>query len=181
MLKTELMEKIYETSYLTGLFQLRTGKMSSEYFDKYLFESDPELLKEIAKAMSWLMPENVEAVAGLQMGGIPIATMLSQETGLQQVFVRKEAKEYGTCKLAEGCDVENKRLVIIEDVVTSGGQVIISVADLRNLGAIVEDVLCVIDREAGAYGALENEGLRLHRLFRMTELKLQGEKSRREL
>ena len=97
--------------------------------------------------------------------------MLSQITGLPTFFIRKKAKEYGTCKLAEGGDLAGRRILIIEDVVTSGGQIIKSAADLRALGAILSDVLCVIDREAGGRENLIEEQLALHALFTMSELK----------
>lgn len=102
MQKEELAKKIYEASHLTGKFKLRSGKISSEYFDKYLFEGNPELLREIAKIMKNNVPEDVDAIAGLEMGGIPIATAISLETNIRALFVRKVAKEYGTCKIAEG-------------------------------------------------------------------------------
>ncbi|HPP40798.1 MAG TPA: orotate phosphoribosyltransferase, partial [Candidatus Kapabacteria bacterium] len=145
MEKKELAKRIYEAAYITGSFVLRSGKISNEYFDKYRFESQPELLASIAQFMSELIPDNIDYLAALEMGGIPIATALSLRTGIPVVFVRKEAKKYGTCKLAEGLDIQNKRLLIVEDVVTSGGQVVISANDLRNLGAIVSSAICVID------------------------------------
>ncbi len=104
------------------------------------------------------------------MGGIPIATMLSQVSGLPCAFVRKEAKAYGTCQLAEGCDIKRKRILIVEDVITSGGQVILSAADLRALDAHIEDVICVIDREQGGGSKLKAAGLNMHALFTRSEL-----------
>jgi orotate phosphoribosyltransferase len=145
--------------------------MSEEYFDKYLFEADPFLLLEIAQAMCELIPEDVDALAGLEMGGIPIATILSQLTGLPVLFVRKTAKEYGTCKLAEGGEVAGRTLVIIEDVVTSGGQIRESAKALRELGANIVRVVCVIDRESGGVENLALDGLALYSLFTMMELK----------
>ena len=149
MTREELGKKIYDSSYITGEFVLRSGQTSNEYFDKYQFESRPELLGEIAKQIKVLLPEDFDILAGLEVGGIPIATALSLETGKPVVFVRKKAKEYGTCKFAEGVDVKNKKVVIIEDVVTSGGQVIFSTEDLRKAGAIIDTALCVINRESG--------------------------------
>jgi orotate phosphoribosyltransferase len=105
------------------------------------------------------------------MGGIPIATMLSQVTGLPALFVRKKAKDYGTCKFAEGGEVRGRKLLIVEDVVTSGGQIIDSVAALRDEGAIIDQVVCVIDRESGGPENLRCEGLALKALFTMSELK----------
>lgn len=146
MTKQELAKKIYDIAHLTGEFKLRSGQVSNEYFDKYRFEAQPNLLREIAKQMAPLIPPGTEVLAGLEMGGIPIATALSLETGLPCVFVRKEAKEYGTCKFAEGLEIKGKKVCIIEDVVTTGGQVVLSTADLRTLNADITHVLCVIHR-----------------------------------
>ncbi|MGE5085117.1 MAG: orotate phosphoribosyltransferase [Bacillota bacterium] len=146
MTKAELAKKIYDIAHLTGEFKLRSGQVSHEYFDKYRFEAQPALLREIAKQMVPLIPPGTEILAGLEMGGIPIATALSLETGLPCVFVRKEAKAYGTCQFAEGLDISGKKVLVIEDVVTTGGQVVISAADLRRIGAEISHVLCVIHR-----------------------------------
>lgn len=146
MTKSELTRKIYDIAHLTGEFKLRSGQVSHEYFDKYRFESQPLLLKAIAQHMAPLIPAGTEVLAGLEMGGIPIATALSLETGLPCVFVRKSAKDYGTCKFAEGLEIKGRKVCIIEDVVTTGGQVVLSTADLRSLGALITDVLCVIHR-----------------------------------
>jgi orotate phosphoribosyltransferase len=169
MERAELAAAIYDRTHLTGEFTLRSGVVSNEYFDKYLFESDPVLLREICAALP-LVPEGTEALAGLELGGVPIATVLSQLTGIPVYFVRKEAKSYGTCRLAEGGDVEGRRITVVEDVVTSGGQVIISCGDLRERGAVVDQALCVIDRESGGPAGLADIGVTLHPLFTMTEL-----------
>lgn len=172
--RTTLARRIYQESHLTGEFLLRSGAISSEYFDKYLFEARPDILKAIAGQMQPLIPGDADALAGLEMGGIPVVTMLSQVSGLPALFVRKKAKEYGTRKLAEGGEVKGQRLVVVEDVVTSGGQILESVRELRDRGAIVSDVLCVIDREAGGVQNLAGDGLRLHALFTMSDLKAAG-------
>jgi orotate phosphoribosyltransferase len=168
--RTDLARTIYERTHLTGEFVLRSGVTSTEYFDKYLFESDPMLLHRIASALAPLVPVDTDALAGLELGGVPIATVLSQLTGIPAYFVRKEAKSYGTCRLAEGGDVDGKRLTVVEDVVTSGGQVVISCGDLRARGAVVEHAVCVIDRESGGPAALAAIGVELHALHTMTEL-----------
>ena len=162
---------MYETAHITGSFRLRSGVTSNEYFDKYLFEADPILLRQLAEAMASLVPDSTDALAGLELGGVPLATMLSQVTGLPCRFVRKQAKDYGTAKLAEGGTIAGQRICVVEDVVTSGGQVLLSCADLRAQGAEVAEVLCVIDREAGGTEALAADGLELRALFRMSELK----------
>jgi orotate phosphoribosyltransferase len=171
MERKELAARIFTISHLTGSFTLRSGQVSGEYFDKYLFESEPALLADIASEMANLIPEDTEILAGLEMGGIPIATAVSLKTGIPAVFVRKKAKEYGTCKLAEGTNIDGKKLCVIEDVITTGGQVVLSTNDLRAFGAVIENVLCVIERDVKGRENLEKAGLMLHSLFTMEELK----------
>jgi orotate phosphoribosyltransferase len=155
---------------LTGEFRLRSGATSTEYFDKYRFEADPDLLGHVAAAVAALLPEGVDAVAGLELGGIPLATAVSALTLLPARFVRKQAKTYGTCGLAEGGAIAGLRLVVIEDIVTSGGQVVESVSALRAGGATVETVVCVIDREAGGGANLAAVGLELRPVFTASDL-----------
>jgi orotate phosphoribosyltransferase len=155
-----LARRVYETSHLTGSYLLRSGQTSSEYFDKYLFEADPALLREVAAAMVPLLPD-CDVLAGMELGGIPLATVMSQLTGRPTCFVRKQAKEYGTRKLAEGADVAGRRVVLIEDVVTTAGALVKSAADLRAAGARVETAVCAIDRERGGAGNLAAVGLHL--------------------
>lgn len=171
MTKNELGKAVYDVSHLTGEFLLRSGKISNEYFDKYQFESRPELLTGIAEQMSELLPDDFDVLAGLEVGGIPLATALSIFTGKPVVFVRKKAKEHGTCLLAEGADIKGKKVVIIEDVVTSGGQILLSTDDLRKAGAEITIALCAIDRESGGREAIGEIGLELRQVFLMSELK----------
>jgi orotate phosphoribosyltransferase len=162
--------RIYERAHLTGSFMLRSGATSSEYFDKYLFESDPRLLRAVAQAVIELLPGQVDALAGLELGGVPLATVCSQVSGLPTLFVRKQPKSYGTRRLAEGGSLAGRRLAVIEDVITSGGQVIESCRQLRAEGAEIAAVVCVIDREAGGAENLAAEGLQLRSLFTMSQL-----------
>ena len=171
MQKKELAKSIYNAAYITGEFLLRSGKTSHEYFDKYRFESNPFLLDMISDEMIKMIPSGVDCLAALEMGGIPIATAMSLKSGLPVVFVRKEAKKYGTCNLAEGMEIAGKKMLIVEDVVTSGGQIIISAGELGELGAIIEKAVCVIDRESGGKELLKEKGIELNALFTMTELK----------
>jgi orotate phosphoribosyltransferase len=169
--RAELARRIFRASHLTGRFVLRSGATSHEYFDKYRFESDPRLLREIAEAMAGLLPAGADALAGLELGGVPLATVLSQVTGLEAGFVRKQAKPYGTRRLAEGFEVAGRRLVVVEDVVTSGGAVVESCQALRAEGAEVAVAVCVIDREAGGPANLAEIGVGLRPLFTMGQLK----------
>jgi len=166
-----LAARIHAVSHLRGTFKLRSGRIADEYFDKYRFESDPVLLRDIATALGALVPAGTEGLAGLELGGVPLVTALSAHTGLPAFFVRKTAKEYGTEQVCEGGDVHGRRLTIVEDVVTTGWQVVMSTGDLRAAGAVVEDALCVIDRESGGGDAVAAEGIRLHCLFSMSEVR----------
>jgi len=165
-----LAARVYAASHLRGTFVLRSGRRADHYFDKYRFESDPILLADIVEAMEPLVPGGTEGLAGLELGGVPLATMLSSVTGLPAFFVRKEPKKYGTERVCEGGDVAGRRLLLIEDVVTTGGQLVLSAQDLRAEGAVVEHALCVIDREGGGAGVAAAEGIALHALFTMREL-----------
>jgi orotate phosphoribosyltransferase len=173
MQEHELAQAIYNAAHITGQFRLRSGLMSSEYFDKYRFESQPHLLRAIAKAMKPLIPPGVVVLAGLELGGVPVATALSLETGIPAVFVRKKAKDYGTCRIAEGVEtLKGMRVCIIEDIITTGGQVVESALELRKReGAIVEEVLCVISRQQGGEGNLTQAGLKMTSLFNMEQFK----------
>ncbi|NUP53644.1 MAG: orotate phosphoribosyltransferase [Catenulispora sp.] len=171
MTHSDLAARIHAASHLTGQFTLRSGQTATEYFDKYRFEADPVLLDEIAQRMALLVPVGIEVLAGLEMGGIPVVTALSRVTGLPSAFVRKQAKTYGTCRLAEGAEVAGRRVLVVEDVVTSGGQIVLSTADLRGLGAVVTEALCVIDRGQGGTEALAAEGIDLISLLTAEDLR----------
>ncbi|WP_306296788.1 orotate phosphoribosyltransferase [Candidatus Entotheonella palauensis] len=171
MTRDQLARQIYTASNITGTFQLRSGAMADEYFDKYRFEADPGLLSAVAQALHPLIPPETDALAGLELGGIPLVTMLSQIAQRPARFVRKAAKPYGTCQLAEGGEIAGYRLLLIEDVVTSGGQIIESTQALRQLGARITHALCVIDREMGGAERLAAIDVTLIPLFRASELK----------
>jgi orotate phosphoribosyltransferase len=169
MTREQLTQSIFKIAHLRGSFLLRSGQTSSEYFDKYRFEAQPELLKAIGQQMAPLIPKDTEVLAGLEMGGIPIAVSLSFATGLPVVFVRKEAKAYGTCQLAEGLNVEGKKVCVVEDVITTGGQVAVSTGDLRKLGAKIDTVVCAIDRGDNPNKKLDEAGLKLFSLFKKSD------------
>jgi orotate phosphoribosyltransferase len=158
------------TSRLTGEFTLRSGQVSHEYFDKYLFEAQPALLDRVAAQMVELLPEDTELLGGLELGGIPIATMVSARTGTPALFVRKKAKEYGTCKLAEGPEVSGRRVTIVEDVITTGGAVRDATRALREAGAVVEVVVCAIDRSPVGENPLADVGLEVRSVLTKAEL-----------
>jgi orotate phosphoribosyltransferase len=155
---------------LHGEFTLRSGQVSSEYFDKYLFESRPDLLARVATQLEPLVPEGTQLLGGLELGGVPIATVLSARTGLPALFVRKRAKEYGTCKLAEGPDVSGRRVTLVEDVITTGGAVRDAADALRAAGAVIDTVVCAIDRSPGTGNPLADVGLEVRPVLTKADL-----------
>ncbi|MFN7149625.1 MAG: orotate phosphoribosyltransferase [Microthrixaceae bacterium] len=114
---SNLAMQIGELCRLEGEFQLRSGTTATTYFDKYLFESDPAVLRAVADELARLVPDDVEVLAGLELGGVPVVTALSLATGLPAAFVRKVAKPYGTAKLAEGAAIEGRTVLVVEDVI----------------------------------------------------------------
>ena len=165
-----LISAIRECAYLRGQFTLRSGKTSNTYLDKYQFEANPHLLCAIAWAMEPLISPYTEVLAGLEMGGIPIVTMLSQVTGIPAAFIRKEPKAYGTCRYAEGASLVGRKFVIIEDVVSTGGAIVDSLAKLKADNLYPTEILCVIDRESGGKETLLSLGFELAALFTISQI-----------
>jgi orotate phosphoribosyltransferase len=163
--RTDLARRIDDACRLSGSFTLRSGHTSDTYFDKYRFEGDPALLAEVAEAAAALIPAGTQVLAGLELGGVPIATALGLRTGLPVAFVRKRAKTYGTARLAEGAEITGQRVLVVEDIITTGGQVAESAQALRDLGATVDQVLCIINRSDGRVTALDDLGLTVHSLL----------------
>lgn len=155
---------------LTGEFTLRSGQVASHYFDKYRFEGDPALLRRVALAMLDLLPEGVEVLAGLELGGVPIATAMSLESGLPAVFVRKEAKSYGTCLAVEGGDIAGKRVMMVEDVITTGGAVADAASMLEQAGVKIAGVTCAIWRGAGEPHIARRPDLQVRAAFTAADL-----------
>ncbi|MEM7077075.1 MAG: orotate phosphoribosyltransferase [Pseudomonadota bacterium] len=166
----DIATRIRDAARLTGTFTLRSGVVSDTYFDKYLFESDPQLLRSIARALVPLVPQETEVLAGLEMGGIPVVTALSLETDLPAAYIRKVPKTYGTAKFAEGPALAGRNVLLVEDVVSSGGAILDAVAMLRDIDVAAERALCVIDRESGGRENLAAAGLELLALFTMSQI-----------
>jgi orotate phosphoribosyltransferase len=175
MNEKEIRQRIEDTCLIRGDFVLRSGQKTDYYFDKYLLESDPELLGAISEVMLTRLPKMDNGqfkfgyFAGLETGGIPIATVLSQITRLPTLFVRKKRKGYGTCKIAEGPNFDGNWLCVVEDVITTGGQVIDSCQRLINDGAKIDTVVCAILRDEKGRENIENAGFDLHTAFDFTQ------------
>lgn len=168
--RATLARRLYSVSHLEGEFLLRNGQVISQYFDKYQFESDPALLDSVAYHLSDLLPAGAELLAGIELGGVPLATALSLRTGLPSVLVHKHPKDYGTRRLVEGPSVKGKKLVIVDDIISSGYQVIESTTALVEHGAKILGLICVIEREHGARQKIESLGWPLSAVFTEVEL-----------
>ena len=129
--RENLARAIAEVALLRGMFTLRSGRTSSFYLDKYLFSTRPELLRRLGpmfaervRAMGERPGVKVARLAGAELGGMPLVTVASLETGLTSVFVRNQKKDYGTSKQLEGVVNAGDVMVLVEDVATTGGQAI---------------------------------------------------------
>ncbi len=171
MTRTELAQAVKAAAYLEGDFILSSGKRSRYYLDKWRFETEPKLLGEIAKALAGLLPSPPpDRIAGVELGGVPLATALALETGIPYLIVRREAKEYGTAKEIEGVMNPGERVVLVEDVLTTASQAISAAQRLTNLGLQVVRILYVIDREEGAEANITAAGFEPAALFRKRDL-----------
>ena len=132
--------------WLDGRFILRSGQRTNRYFDKYQFESNPAMLAALVDRLHSCIPPETDVLAGVDMGGIPIATALSLKLDLPAVYVRKQAKKYGTCRQVEGVSVTGKRVLVVEDVISTGGAVKLAIDALCKQGADVVGSLVVMNR-----------------------------------
>lgn len=170
MERQQLAHALAEACTLEGTFVLRSGATATTYFDKYQFEADPVLLTAVCEHVAPMIPDEIDVLAGLELGGVPIAVQLSVLTGLPCALVRKERKSYGTARLSEGADVAGRQVLIVEDVVSTGGQVAVSAEGLRADGAVVTHALCVVDRRGDATSVLDDAGVELLAAFTSSEL-----------
>jgi len=138
-----------------GDFTLASGKKSSYYIDIKKASTDPKTLKIIAKGATELIRDmDMAAVGGVALGGVPLATAVSLESELPLVIIRKSDKEYGTGGRFIGDLEQAARIVLLEDVTTSGGSVKDAIVAIREVGAVVDTVITVVDRESGASESL---------------------------
>jgi orotate phosphoribosyltransferase len=163
--RNELIDKMKEIALLRGDFTLRSGKKSEWYFDKYRFEGIPDIMRSVAHHMSRLVPPGIDRLAGIELGGIPMCTALSMETDIPCMFVRKKAKDYGTEALIEGVYDKADNILVVEDVVTTGGQAIIMIKQLREEGLNINGVVAVLNRGEGSTEAFEAENIPFWSLF----------------
>ncbi|QNP72197.1 orotate phosphoribosyltransferase [Streptomyces roseirectus] len=170
MTPATLAARITETACVNGPFTLPDGQELDSYFDEYRLACDPYLLRDVAVAMAALVPDDAEALAGIALGGVPLTVALSAATGLPAVFLRQQPKRYGSRRQIEGTFVPGRRVVLVDDVVRSGGQLLAMTGLLRTVGAPVTDALCVLERPLGGRRLLRTHGIALHPLLTEAEL-----------
>lgn len=157
------------TAFLQGDFVLSSGRRSTYYIDKYLFETQPDLLKDVARLLAQALPSETTRLAGAALGGVPLATAVALETGLPFIIIRPEAKGYGTARTIEGRLEQGDRVVVLEDVVTSGAQAVRAAREVEAAGARVLLILAVVDRHEGGREGVESAGYRFHALYDLAE------------
>jgi len=172
MNRDQLAHRIAEVALLRGEFTLRSGRKSSYYLDKYLFSTQPDILRELGRMFAERIALNpgVTKLAGAELGGIPLVTAASLASGLPCVFIRNQKKDYGTAKQLEGKLGPEDRVVIIEDVATTGGQVLEAAAVITSTGAKVVKIVATIDRLEGARENIEKAGFAFDALFTTADL-----------
>ena len=163
--KEAIGRQILDAAYLEGDFTLRSGRKSKYYLDKYLFETKPEILAGVAELFAEHVTEDIDRIAGPELGAVALAAAVSLKTGTPFVIVRKAEKGYGTDKLFEGELRKGERVLLVEDVATTAGAALKAAEGLREFGAEVVKIVVVIDRQEGAAENAAAAGFTLESLF----------------
>jgi len=156
--KAQLTKRVKETSYLEGDFVLRSGKRSKYYMDKYLFETQPDILKALGKEFCKYLTPDITLIAGAELGGVALAAATAMEANKPWIIVRNSKKDYGTSKLVEGTLKKGDVVLFVEDIATTGGQVLEAAKVIAEAGATVKKIVAVIDRRQGARENIEKAG-----------------------
>ena len=172
MTREQLARRIAEVSLLRGKFTLRSGRVSSYYLDKYLFSTQPDILRSLGEMFADRIARirGVTKLAGAELGGVPLVASASMASGLPCVFIRNRKKDYGTAKQLEGIVEPHDKFIIIEDVATTGGQVLEVAQVIVETGAGIVKIICTIDREEGAQESIEAAGYEFDALFTVGDL-----------
>jgi orotate phosphoribosyltransferase len=166
----ELATRIAKTAVLHGDFTLRSGRKSTWYIDKYLFTTKPDILADLGNLFATKIPEGTTLLAGAELGGIPLVTTAAMSSNLPCIFIRNQKKEYGTAQQLEGLLSSDDRVVIVEDIATTGGQVLEAAQTIQSKGASVVSIIAVIDRCEGARENVEGAGFVFDSLFTTKDL-----------
>lgn len=166
----ELARRIAEVALLHGEFTLRSGRKSNYYLDKYRFETQPDVLRELGKLFAARVGAQVDRIAGAELGAVALAASTSIACGKPFVIIRNKKKDYGTAKMLEGVINAGETVLIVEDVLTTGGQVLEAAKTLEQAGAKVDRIVAVIDRMEGARENIEKAGYVFEALFTTDDL-----------
>ena len=168
----DLARRIAESSLLRGSFTLRSGRTSSYYLDKYRFSTQPDILEALGRLFAERIARipGVTKLAGAELGGIPLVSAASIASRIPCVFIRNQKKDYGTAQQLEGVLESSDRVVIVEDVATTGGQVLEAAQSIRQTGADVAAIICTIDRLESARENITAAGYEFDALFTVVEL-----------
>ena len=170
MTREQLARRIAEVALLRGEFTLRSGRKSNFYLDKYLFETQPDILRELGRLFAQKLPQGVDRLAGPELGAVALAAATSIASGKPFVLVRNQKKGYGSGKMIEGTLKAGESVVIIEDNHTTGGQTVEAAKTLEGAGAKVVKLLGTIDRLEGARENIESAGYSYESLFTIRDL-----------
>ena len=170
MTKRELAAKVKEASYLEGDFVLRSGKRSKYYLDKYLFETRPEILKALGEEFAKHITGDVTLIAGAELGGVALAAATAMASGKNWIIVRNSKKGYGTGKMIEGAIKPNDVVLLVEDIATTGGQVLEAAKVITEAGAKIKKIVAVIDRKQGAAENIASAGYKFESILTKDDL-----------
>ena len=170
MTREELIKRIKETSYLEGDFTLRSGKKSKYYLDKYLFETCPDILKALGEEFAKYVTSDITLIAGAELGGVALAAATAMQTNKNWIIIRNSKKDYGTGKLIEGKLNKGDVVLLVEDIATTGGQVLEAAKVITEAGAVVKKIVAVIDRKQGAGENIKNAGYELESILTKDDL-----------
>ncbi|HRK32331.1 MAG TPA: orotate phosphoribosyltransferase [Tepidisphaeraceae bacterium] len=170
MTREQLAKRIAEVSLLRGEFTLRSGRKSNYYLDKYRFETAPDVLQALGAMFAERIGPQVQRIAGAELGAVPLAAAAAMASGKPCIFIRNSKKDYGTAKQIEGILNDGDVVVILEDVLTTGGQVLEVAKSLTGAGAKIDKIIGVIDRMEGAREAIEAAGYQFESLFTTKDL-----------
>ena len=165
----ELAKRIKAAAYLEGDFVLRSGRRSKYYMDKYLFETQPDILAELGRRFAERAGD-ADIIAGAELGGVALAAAASMASSKPFIIVRNAKKGYGTDKLFEGKLPDKARVLVVEDIATTGGQVLEAAKVLTEAGAAVTRIVCTIDRMEGARENIEAAGFKFESILTKADL-----------
>ncbi len=175
MTRKELAERIRAAAYLEGEFTLRSGRKSSFYIDKYLFETQPDILSELGRLLATKATPQTTRIAGAELGGIALAAAAALAANLPFVIIRNAKKGYGTDKMHEGRLSAGDRVLLVEDIATTGGQIVDAARVIHGVGAEVERIVAVVDRGQGAAQNIAAAGFAFESLLDAADLRLPTE------